>query len=149
MTPGEGLTPSRQLPVVLFCIAAAGMLISTYLTFAHYQVSALVCTTGGIVDCGAVTSSSYSVVAGIPLALGGLAWFAVSAALALTPLRLHAEPGWLKPAHVAWGLVGLVFALYLVWVELVVVHRVCEWCTATHILVLLTVVVALRRLQEA
>jgi uncharacterized membrane protein len=48
---------------------------------------------------------------------------------------------------VAWGLAGLAAALYLVFVELAVLRHVCEWCTATHLLVLAILLLAVSRLQ--
>ena len=39
--------------------------------------------------------------------------------------------------------------LYLAYVEIVVLRRICEWCTATHALVLLMLLLALRGLQAA
>jgi uncharacterized membrane protein len=50
--------------------------------------------------------------------------------------------------HFAWAALGVLFVLYLVFVEIVLLHQICEWCTAVHLLVLATFVVALRRLQQ-
>jgi uncharacterized membrane protein len=37
--------------------------------------------------------------------------------------------------------------LYLVWAELVPLHEICEWCTGVHILVFLSLLVTVTRLQ--
>ena len=44
--------------------------------------------------------------------------------------------------------IGLVVVLYLVYVEIVHLHVICEWCTAVHVLTLLTFLVALYRVQQ-
>jgi uncharacterized membrane protein len=132
----------------LLAAATVGVGIAVYLTVAHAAGATLACNTGGLVDCEAVTSSGFSVVWGsqIPITIPGIVWFAVSGLLALAALSGR-DPGWLAPAHAVWALGALLFVFYLVYAELVVISRICAWCTAVHVLVLLTFVLALRRLQ--
>ncbi len=139
--------------VALVVIAVVGVAISVYLTVVHYQGGRLVCTAGGVVDCQAVTSSAYSVVPGtsIPITIPGMLWFLVSGGLALVGLLSvwngRSEPPRLRLAQVMWGALGLLFVLYLVYTEIVLLHRICEWCTGIHILTLVTFLLALNRLQ--
>jgi uncharacterized membrane protein len=131
----------------------AGIGISAYLTALHYAGAAPICTTGGVVDCGAVTSSAYSTVPGteVPITLPGIAWFLVSAGLAAWSLRsrhhARAEPGWLRPLQALWGGAGMLSVLYLVYAEVVVLHRICEWCTAVHVAVFASLLLAVARLR--
>ncbi|MGH7722126.1 MAG: vitamin K epoxide reductase family protein [Candidatus Dormibacteria bacterium] len=132
-------------------LAIIGVGVASYLTAVHYAGIPLVCSSSGVVDCAAVTGSAYSVVPGtsLPITIPGILWFVVSGALAgLAALRVHDEPGWLRPLHAGWALLGLLAALYLVYVEVVRLHRLCEWCTAVHVLILLTFVIALARLLD-
>jgi uncharacterized membrane protein len=46
------------------------------------------------------------------------------------------------------GAVSLVTVLYLMYIEIVRLHAICEWCTAVHALTLLTFLVALYRVQQ-
>jgi len=137
----------RPAAFVVLAAAVAGAAISVYLTVSHYQNLPLACTTSSTFDCGAVTTSSYSLLpgTGIPVSLLGIGWFLVSGALAWLALRRRGRrPGaWLP---VAWGLAGTVFVLYLVYAELVVIHRICEWCTAVHLLVVASLLASLTRL---
>lgn len=138
----------------LVALALVGLGISVYLTTVHYAHVRLVCTAGGNVNCTQVTTSVYSVVPGttIPITIPGLLWFLVSGGLALAAWRAQARTGIgsvrLVLTHVAWGAGGLVFVLYLVYVEVVRLHAICEWCSAVHVLTLLTFLVALSRLQR-
>ena len=129
----------------------AGLAISGYLTLTHYQALPLACPTGGVIDCALVTQSRYGLIPGtrLPIGFAGLAWFAVSLGLALAAARARARP--LLPAGllVGWGLAGLAAALYLVYVELAVLRHLCEWCSATHVLVLAILLLAVSRLQTA
>jgi uncharacterized membrane protein len=135
------------LAAALLAIAAAGALIAAYLTIAHYASAPLACIGAGIIDCNAVTTSSFSLVPGtqIPVAAAGLVWFALLGAAAA--LALRSDETWLATALLVWCLAGVLVVLYLVYGELVVVNRICEWCTAVHVLVVAAFVIALRRVQ--
>jgi uncharacterized membrane protein len=130
-----------QVPGLLV-IAVAGAAIAIYLTITHESSVPLVCTVGAVVNCGSVTHSAYSVIPGtsIPISILGALWFAVSGGLTLMSFR---------GLHLAWAAIGLLVVLYLVYIEIVVLHQICEWCTAVHLLVLLTLLLTLRRFQRA
>jgi uncharacterized membrane protein len=140
-------------PWALIAFAVIGLGISVYLTTVHYAGGQPICTTGGFVNCQAVTSSSYSVVPGtsIPVTVPGMIWFIVSGALAIWAVRRArgglAEPAWLRSGHAVWAGLGMLSVLYLVWAELVPLHEICEWCTGVHILVFLSLLVTVTRLQ--
>ena len=138
----------------LIAMALAGLAISVYLTTVHYAHVPLLCSAGGIVNCTQVTTSVYSVVPGtqIPITIPGMLWFLVSGSLASAAWRMQARtgvaPARLGLAHLGWGAIGLVTVLYLVYIEIVRLHAICEWCTAVHMLTLLTFLVALYRVQQ-
>ncbi|HEY7832812.1 MAG TPA: vitamin K epoxide reductase family protein, partial [Ktedonobacterales bacterium] len=125
---------------VLALAAVAGFAISAYLTSVHFASVPLFCSTTGVVNCAAVTSSAYSVVpfTQIPITIPGMLFFAASAGLAAVGLRCAwaglAEPSRLRVAHVALGAAGLLFVLYLVFAEIALLRKICEWCTAVHLL---------------
>ncbi|MEL4356897.1 MULTISPECIES: vitamin K epoxide reductase family protein [unclassified Luteococcus] len=113
-----------------------GTLVAGYLTYEHFTGNAtLACSATGVVDCASVTTSKYSYLVGIPVALLGLGWFLASLALwAVSRARL----GWAarNPVQLLWTGAGLAFVLYLVWVELVPLGKICSWCTVVHVTVL-------------
>lgn len=139
--------------LTLFGSAVAGAGILAYLTTVHYTDAPLACPTGAVVNCAAVVNSSYSVVpdTDVPVTVPGLAWFAVSGALALVAIMRSRsgrfEPAWLRPAHVVWSLLALIAVLYLVYAE-ISLHALCEWCTAVHLLVLVSLLAAITRWQR-
>ena len=135
--------------VFLLLCSLAGAAIAIYLTVVHYDEAVpLFCSGSGLVNCGLVLSSPYGVVFGtsIPTSVPGLAWCLVMAALAIVGLR--EQPRWLRPAQFAWALIGLLTALYLVYVEIVRLHAICAWCSALHVLILLMFLVTLVRLTS-
>ena len=118
--------------------SVAGLAISIYLTVVHYSTIPLACPVNGAIDCERVLSSRYAVIgdSGLPTSAAGIVWFEVSAALGLLRFRR---------ALLAWSSIGLVTALFLVYVEIVQLGAVCLWCTAAHAMVLLIFLIALPR----
>ena len=140
-------------------MAVVGIGISAYLTTEHYAKVEPFCPTVGPINCGSVLRSTYSVVpltgspsSGIPITVPGGIWFFVSGALAVAMLvyayRGEREPARLRPALLLWSLAGLLFVLYLVFAEIVLIRNICLWCTGVHILTLLTFLVALSLWQQ-
>jgi len=150
------LGPLRRFPAptALIAFAVLGIGVSAYLTTVHYAGIPLVCSTTGVVDCAAVTSSAYSVIPGtaVPITVLGVGWFLGSGALAVAALVAamadRREPRWLRGSHALLGVAGLLAVLYLVYVETVRLHLLCEWCTAVHLFVFATFLVTLARLQH-
>ncbi|MFI5283947.1 MAG: vitamin K epoxide reductase family protein [Candidatus Dormibacterales bacterium] len=127
-----------RLQAVALAASVAGIAVSVYLTAVHYSVSPLACPSGGTINCEAVLSSHYGVIAGtgIPTSVAGLAWFVVSAVL------------WsrnLPRAQLAWSAVGTVAVLYLVFIEIVLLGTICLWCTVAHVLVVVILLIAVYR----
>lgn len=120
--------------------SVAGLAISIYLTVVHYSTIPLACPANAVVNCEQVLSSRYAVIgdSGLPTSAAGIAWFLVSAALALLRRRR---------ALLAWSSIGLLTVLVLVYIEIVKLGAVCIWCTAAHAMVLLIFLVTLPRLQ--
>ena len=146
----DGVTPTGAVRVrpawlapVTVTLGVLGLLVSAYLTFEHFTANAtLACSIGGVVDCAKVTSSAWSTFMGVPVALLGLVFFAVTLALCL-PSAWRRPEGWLDAARLAWVTIGLGMALYLVWAELYRIHAICLWCTAVHVLTFLLWIVVL------
>lgn len=144
----------RQWPGLsaIALMSLAGLGVSIYLTVVHYDKKiTLACTTGGFINCADVTTSRFSVIPGtqIPITIPGMIWFLVAGALALWGLaalaRGQAEPQRERLALLVWSAPALLFVLYLVFDEIVMLHVLCEWCTSVHILTLATFLIALNR----
>src|SRR5258707_5706200 len=135
--------------VVLRVLAVLVMVDAIYLTVVHYisQVT-LVCSDSGFVNCTRVITSVYSYVPGttIPISVPGLGWCLVLAALAVAGIWLRDERRWLRVAQFGWTLLGMLTALYLIYIEIVLLRNLCAWCTVLHALILLAFLIAAVRL---
>jgi uncharacterized membrane protein len=114
----------RGLRFVIGALAVVGLLISSYLTWVHYAGVAPVCV-GGSGACESVQTSSYATIFGVPVAAIGLVGYS---GLLLSAL-LRGEAGVYLGLLVA--LVGTLFSAYLTYLELFVIHAICEWCVAS------------------
>jgi uncharacterized membrane protein len=123
----------RWLVITSFVLTLAGLALSIYLTITHYTDQAtLFCQQNSVVNCLKVTTSPESVIFGIPVAVLGLVFF--------VPMVLLNSPwGWRSPLpllrwlRLAGVALGLVFVVYLVSAELVLIGSICEYCTGVHI----------------
>jgi uncharacterized membrane protein len=132
----------RVLRIALLVVSTAGVAVSAYLTYVHFQPAALICTGSG--GCEKVQDSSYAVLAGIPVAVLGLgAWVA---ALVLT--IWNSELARTLTAALAVG--SLAFVAYLVILQLFVIDAICAWCMVNDLLLVPALaVLALLRLRTA
>jgi uncharacterized membrane protein len=128
----------RRWPGLVGSVASvAGLGVAGYLTYEHYTGStSLACSDKGVVNCLAVTTSSYSKVAGVPVAVLGLFFFAVMLVLQWPALWRRTDAV-IRRTRVAWAVIGLGSALYLLYAELFKIDAICLWCTAVHILTLI------------
>jgi uncharacterized membrane protein len=108
-------------------VALAGAVVAGYLTWVHYDDAALVCVAGG--GCETVQQSAYAEIAGIPVALLGLVSYTVVFGLVVR------DTASARLAAAMIGVVGLLFSLYLLAVQLFVIDAVCVWCLANDVVI--------------
>lgn len=125
-------TTPRWVIFTSLAVCLLGLVDAAYLTFEHYTSSrTLACSDTGTINCVKVTTSSYSKVAGVPVALMGLLFFVALTALCL-PMAWRSGNRNVRRLRLAGATAGMITVLYLVWVELFKVDAICLWCTAVH-----------------
>lgn len=146
-----GLTvPPRGLGRAALGLSVLGLLFSIYLTYEHYDENAsLLCSDSGAVNCAKVTTSSWSSLLGVPVALLGLVFFVVMTMLCLPKLWSNTSRA-LGLTRLVLSVGSLAFVLYLVWAEFFRINAICMWCTFVHIvsLLLMLVIVAAEVMRE-
>jgi uncharacterized membrane protein len=127
----------RRLRTVGLAVCVAGAAIAAYLTYVHYAGVAPVCAISH--GCEKVQSSSYAKLVGVPVAvLGLIGYLLVGAALVRDGSRARVAAGVLAVA-------GCAFSAYLTYLELAVIHAICQWCVASAVLMtLLAAITAMR-----
>ena len=127
------------LQVVSFLLAIAGLGISAYETWAHFNGNHLAgCPSGGsgTFNCAAVITSPQSMVFNvIPVAVLGLAFYVVAVAL-FSPWAWRLPWRQVHLLRLASMIVGMGFVVYLIYAELQV-GSICEYCTGVHVVTFL------------
>jgi uncharacterized membrane protein len=124
---------ARRILLAIAALATGGALVASVSLYHHYGTSATsYCDIGENFNCDLVNRSAYSTIAGVPVALLGIAGYLAVLALA-TVWRNHAE----APAMLMIGsLAGLGFALYLTYIEGFVLTTWCILCLSSLALIL-------------
>lgn len=119
-------------------LAGVGAAITGYLLYVRQTNGALVCSTGG---CETVQNSSYAEVLGVPVAALGLAGF-----LGLLVSAI-ARGEWARLSQATLALSAFIFSGYLLYIQLIVIDAICQWCLATDVLTTAIAALALLRLR--
>jgi uncharacterized membrane protein len=122
----------RWRPWAAFVLSIIGFGVSMYLTVEHFSGSPLSCPDTGIVNCLKVTTSVYSYILGIPVALLGLCFFTAMLVINFPPLWRVRAP-WVAVVRLALAVSGICFVLYLLAAELFSIKAICLWCTGVHV----------------
>ena len=130
----------------ILILSLLGIAVSGYLTWIHYSGQPIYC--GGSSSCELVNNSRFAFLGPIPVALLGLGAYVTILLLSLIPPREDRQ--W--PAQLIFGvsLIGVIFQLYLSYIEVFVLHAICYWCVSSQIIILLIFILSLpRRAQTA
>jgi uncharacterized membrane protein len=123
----NGKDKSRAVIMVLSFI---GFIVGTYLTYLYYnKAETSFCVTGS--SCDIVRLSAYSSIVGIPVSLIGLIGF--FALFLITVSNISDRIKWLTLYFIS--LPGLVFSIYLTYVEIFVLKAICSFCLLSAIVI--------------
>ncbi|GAB4468055.1 MAG: hypothetical protein Kow00124_01830 [Anaerolineae bacterium] len=145
--------PTLSLRLILILLTLAAIGISGYLAYTELVSAEVACIDSPAFDCGLVQGSAYSKLLGIPVAyIGLLANLGIMGMLLLeNRIRVLREYGVTLLAGVL--LIALLYSIWLVYVQAVLLKAFCPWCLAHEVVVLAMFIVAAirlaRSLQEA
>jgi uncharacterized membrane protein len=127
------MRPTSRRTIVTAVLGLIGLGVAIYLTVVHYTGAEPIC--GISHGCHTVQTSKYAELAGIPVAVLGLAGYAAL----LLALPIRGENG--RLVRVAITAIGFLFSAYLTYLELFVIDAICQWCVASAILMTALLVV--------
>jgi len=130
----------RRLLIAIAVISLIGIGVAGYLTYTHYAGLNVVCLSSG--GCETVQKSVYSKLAGVPVAVLGLAGYIGI----LLSLAIRNELGRIAAFGIA--LIGFLFSMYLTYREIFTIKAICQWCVSSAVLMtILTILTAIRVLR--
>ncbi len=112
--------------LILAVLDVIGLAIATYLSAVELPGGVPAC--GPLKGCETVALSEYSRIGGIPVAVYGvgLSLMLLTLALAWWKTDIYA----LLLAHYGLSLVGVLFEIYFLYLQIFVIGAVCVWCTS-------------------
>jgi vitamin-K-epoxide reductase (warfarin-sensitive) len=123
---------SRRVLLTIALLASGGVLVSSMSLYHHYGTSATsYCDIGENFNCNIVNRSTYSTIAGIPVAAIGILGYLATLLLATVYRSKPEVPAVLAVASLA----GLGFALYLTYIEGFVLAAWCVLCLSSLALI--------------
>lgn len=126
-------TRTRLLPSWLIAgfisISFIGFLDASYLTISHYTGSALTCTL--IQGCDIVTTSKYSEIFNIPVALLGMLYYL--SILVLTLLYFDTKNPLLLRIIQPLTILAFLASIYFVYLQAFVINAFCQYCILSGI----------------
>ena len=126
---------------VIAVLALVGFFLALYLWLHALGVGGeLKCGGGG--ECEIVQTSRWAVFLGLPVALYGVIGYALILIVALV------GPRRVELLLAALATIGMLFTLYLTYIELFVLHAICRWCVGSAVIITLIWIVALAGLRS-
>ena len=125
-------------------LAGLGILVSIYMTIYKLTENPNMCLGNG--GCPIVNSSKYAMVYGIPVAVIGVGGYLTILLLLWMERRnsFLVENGTLVVFGLA--LIGFLFTLYLIYVELALIHALCPFCVTSQVTMTILFVLSVIRL---
>ncbi len=122
-------------------LALAGVFVALYLTLYKLgYIGTLVCAVG---SCETVQTSKWATFLGFPVGAWGVAYYVGVLVLSLAGLApALAEKPWVSQLLVVITGVGVAFSLWLTYLELFVIHAICQWCVISAVLAILLFVIS-------
>jgi uncharacterized membrane protein len=127
--------------MIVATLSLAGIFVALYLLLYKLgMIGNLSCSVG---SCETVNSSKWATFLGLPVAGWGVAWYVAMFVLALVSTGARFEDS-VVVSTVLLGVAatGLVFSLYLTYLELFVIDAICQWCVVSAIIVTLIFIVS-------
>jgi len=128
-------------------VALAGVFVASYLTMYKLgYIGTLACAVG---SCETVQTSKWATFLGFPVGAWGVAYYIFVLGLAIAGLTGQlADSRRLSEILLGVTGVGLVFSLWLTYLELFVIHAICQWCVISAILATILFILSWLDLRE-
>jgi len=123
----------------MIVLTTIGLGVAAYLTYVHYSGATPVCSIKGN-PCSQVQKSVYSTLVGVPVALIGLIGYILILGSLLAPEGERA-----RFATTVLTVGGFGFSAYLTYRELFTLHKICEWCVSSAVIVTVLMLLSIWR----
>jgi uncharacterized membrane protein len=144
-----GSTKEDRWPWAIPVLSILGMLVASYLAFIDVTGNDAVC--GPVGDCNTVQQSEYAVLFGVvPVGLLGLIGY-IAIFIGWLLQSYGPESGRKIAALLVWAMAGLgvLFSIYLTFLEPFVIGATCAWCLGSAVIITLQLLAATPSAKKA
>jgi uncharacterized membrane protein len=134
----------KWLNKALLVLVVIGLLVSIYMTIYKFTQNDAMCIGSG--DCKTVNASRFSEIYGIPVSVVGMAGYAAILAMLLLEKRVEFLRKNVSMILFAFALMGFMFTLYLVYVEVAILKAYCPFCVTSQVTMTLIFILSVIRL---
>ena len=134
----------KRLRQVTIALAIIGLLVSIYMTI--YKVTSNEAMCIGSTGCSEVNASRYSEINGIPVAVLGVIGYATILALLFLDNRLSFFQEYGSMIFFGVSLMGFLFTLYLIYLEVALIKAYCPFCLASQAVMIIIFIISVIRL---
>lgn len=126
----------QKLKILALILTATGMLLSAYLWYQTVDYDPNIpCTSFS--NCGAVISGKYGKIFEVPVAALGFFYYGVIALLLF--IWFYLEEKLIENLIFAGLMIGMVFTVYLRYLEFVKIGEICIWCWGSVAIIILLI----------
>jgi uncharacterized membrane protein len=133
---------------IMILLAVAGIFVAGYMAWAELTDNETVCADVGKIDCAAVQQSAYAKTFGVPVALLGLLGYIAILGVVILEDQIALLAAYGRTVVVGMALFGVIFQLYLTYIEAAVLDRWCQWCVASFVVITLLLILGALRLRN-
>ena len=124
---------------ILVVLDVIGLAIASYLSVVELGGGVPVC--GPLKGCETVATSKYAWIGPFPVAVYGVILSLILLTLALAWIKT--DKPWMLDLHYGLSLIGVIFEVYFLTLQVFVIRAVCIWCTLYGISLILRFFVAM------
>ncbi|HEY8164314.1 MAG TPA: vitamin K epoxide reductase family protein [Gemmatimonadaceae bacterium] len=134
--------------MIVAALALAGIFVALYLLL--YKLGAIGTLSCSVGSCETVNASRWATFLGLPVAAWGLGFYIAlfSVAVVSTTAR-YADSPRMSGLLLAMTGIGILFSLWLTYLELFVIHAICQWCVVSAIIVSSCFLISLAEFRDS
>ena len=136
----------RWLIRLSMALAVLGLLVSIYMTIFKLTENQSMCLGNG--GCSVVNNSRFAEIYGVPVAVVGVAGYATILAELLLSRRSQFLQANETMITFGLALAGFLFTVYLIYVELALIHALCPFCITSQVSMTLLFALSVVRLAR-
>ncbi len=134
--------------MIVAALSLAGIFVALYLLLYKLgRIGTLSCSIG---SCETVNASRWATFLGLPVAAWGVAFYVVLFGVALaSTTEKYEDSARMSGLLLGMTALGVLFSAWLTYLELFVIHAICQWCVVSAVIVTSCFIVALAEFRQS